>query len=266
MAALAVGVSIRAGGRGRAWLEALACGAFVMTVSLTTIETQPEALALPAVAPLAVLMAQFIPVRPPTRWLPSAAVLGAALTLLYGEQGTGWYFFNSFVPGGHALLFVSRGGLMLLIAHAVGLGLLAEGLLARRLGWAALGLGAVCMCEQGVTTPAFDKAEDRRVVSALAARIDDHSGAFLYTPRDFQGTPPLAALDAMWAGLERGRPTLNGYSGGTPPAWRGFERCLPRDAYDVRDLRRAVDAWKARHGGLVGPLQWIDEPAPIDLP
>jgi hypothetical protein len=229
---------------------------------VTTFADEPETLVLPAFAPAAAALASRVAWRPPPGALVKTSIAGAVATLLYGTQGIGWYTFNSFAPGAFALLFVARGGLMLLVAYAIGMGRLVERLVrgGRPAVATAAALMIVCAVEQGVTTPSFDRFENRRIVDALAARVDPNAGAFLYTPGRFEGTTALAALDAMWAGLERGKPTLNGYSGGTPPFWRPFERCLPRDAYDVRDLRRGVAAWNARFGARYGPLQWIDEP------
>ena len=81
----------------------------------------------------------------------------------------------------------------------------------------------LCLAEQGVTTPTFDAAANRATIESLACRIDRGRVTFYYHPDDGQ-TFRIHHLDAMWASLATGVPTINGYSGHAPRAW---QRLLP---------------------------------------
>ena len=79
----------------------------------------------------------------------------------------------------------------------------------------------VCLAEQGVTTETFDAAANRATIESLASQIDRGRVAFYYHPVD---DPPFSRhhLDAMWASLATGVPTVNGYSGHAPRSWHLF--------------------------------------------
>ena len=82
-----------------------------------------------------------------------------------------------------------------------------------------LALGLVVLLDQGVTTPTFNKDERRADVAAVARRVNRRRRAFYYSPRGAGIEPNPYHLDAMWAGIETGVPTVNGYSGAGPPGW-----------------------------------------------
>ena len=163
------------------------------------------------------------------------------------------------------MLFISRVSLMMLVPWAIGLGLFFDALIARRRTLLALSLGVICLAEQGVSTPSFDKQANRDDIASVARRVDRRADAFYYSPRNSPYPSWKANLDAMWAGLESGVPTINGYSGGTPVGWRSledFERpkrrrpVLPRGSSG----RMEQDPWPERPENLVigGPLDgWV---------
>jgi hypothetical protein len=52
----------------------------------------------------------------------------------------------------------------------------------------------------------------------------------------------------MWAEIETGLPTVNGYSSNLPPAWEPlFDNQIHGPGDDQR-VRRALQAWLAAHG------------------
>ena len=67
-------------------------------------------------------------------------------------------------------------------------------------------------------------------------------------------------LDAMWAGLESGVPTINGYSGGTPVGWRSLEDSNVRGVADLYFLEDHLAEWSRTHGRNVRRIWWIGGP------
>lgn len=157
-----------------------------------------------------------------------------------------WELVHGFVPGASAVRAVSRAGVLLLLPAAIGLTFLLERLWSGPRPWLALMVGLVCILEQGRTTPSYDKAVIRGWVETIAQQIGPDCHSFLYTPRVSDPTPPIHRyqVDAMWAGLRRGLPTLNGYSGNTPPGWE-FEIGTIRTRADERRLQEALERWRA---------------------
>ena len=111
--------------------------------------------------------------------------------------------------------------MILLIPAALGLAFLVEFL--ERRGWAVAGwiVALVCLAEQAVTTDTFDAAANQASIADIARRIDRGRDAFYYHPCHKQRFF-LYQLDAMWASLATGKPTINGYSGYAPPDWVRF--------------------------------------------
>ena len=181
-----------------------------------------------------------------------------------------WDLLHRVVPGAAAIRAPSRVGMLLLLPVSWGVAWLVEDV--RRAGQrAVLALLLVaCALEQGQTAPSYDKHPIRVDVATLAARIDPGCEAFLFTPAD---PPPRTRgrmgfryakhqLDAMWAQVERGVPTLNGFSGNAPPTWP-FADLFVRDAADATRLARGLDAWaetwrldRARLCWLRHPVDW----------
>ena len=98
----------------------------------------------------------------------------------------------------------------------------------------------------------------RRDADALAGAIRRDCGAFLFTPLAGAGAGRSGfehgkhQLDAMWAELVTGVPTVNGYSGNAPPDW-GFKELTLHDDDDERRTEHALADWCGRHG--VDPKQ-----------
>jgi hypothetical protein len=62
-------------------------------------------------------------------------------------------------------------------------------------------------------------------------------------------------VDAIWAQLLTDRPTLNGYSGNTPPGWE-LEWNLIRTPEDEQRVRVAAERWVAAQGLDPAGLCW----------
>lgn len=152
----------------------------------------------------------------------SSAGLMVALLLRWPGGFTLWPLVTHLVPGAEAIRAVSRIGLLLLLPVGLGVAWAWEAIRRQpRFGGVAAGLmAAAVIVEQGQTQPSFEKRALVERVRTLAALLPPGCTTFLYTP-----LPPhasdleLAQLDAMFASLEAGVPTLNGYSGYAPAGW-----------------------------------------------
>ena len=246
--------------RSRPKVEAMVIGGFLAFAVPVTFEERPAVWLLGLAAPIAALAARRSPIRPPSGWLPHLALVGASVEILFAPGGSAWWFFYIHIPGASSMIFVSRVGLILLIPAAIGLGYAIDALLMRRKPALALVLGLICLIEQGGSTPSFDKAANRQDVASLVRRIDARAEAFYYTP-DGDPSPVRANLDAMWAGLALGKPTINGYSGHTPRGWRALDEPPGFGPRELRSLVDAWDEWKAAVGRNVSEVQWIGGPA-----
>jgi hypothetical protein len=176
----------------------------------------------------------------------TALALGCCVTALPGGF-TPWGYLYEYVPGASALRAVSRAGLVVHLAAAVGLAFAIEAL-SRRRGWGAglaCGLALVCAGEQGLATPSFDKHRQRAEVARIAERLDPRAEAFLVIPRPTPTGEPFDKfhVDAMWAGLLRGIPTVNGYSGWYPPDWAALRTCDVRTDQDLARVEEALAGW-----------------------
>src|SRR5262249_14265849 len=112
-----------------------------------------------------------------------------------------------------------RIGLLLLLPASVGVALALQRCRHR---WVAAALALACVLEQGRLVPAFSKEANRERVQQVVEQVPPDCQAFLYFPvgpKEPSGGTVFQNLDAMWAELATGRPTLNGYSGCNPPDW-----------------------------------------------
>jgi Ig-like domain from next to BRCA1 gene len=179
-----------------------------------------------------------------------AGLLALGLTVAVVFLVTRWGAFEPWrvvyeaVPGAKAIRAVSRVALMLLLPLSVALAGSLEALGRRWGAWVALPLGLLAALEQGQTTPSFDKEENRRDVSAIAARVPRDCDAFLYAPVLSRGPWWKEQLDGMWAALESGVPTLNGYSGSEPRGWPFHFAAINTEA-DAERVARALEGWRA---------------------
>jgi hypothetical protein len=188
-------------------------------------------------------------------------LIGLCLLQFFGAEQSAWNFFYTYVPGASSLSAVSRGGLMLLIPWSIGIALFLDRL--RMNGHTAItvGLALCCLIEQGVSTPSFDKLENRAFVSALARRVRPGDQAFYYSPHDSSWPPWKANLDAMWAGLENGKPTINGYTGWAPVNSQKLVDSNIKDPCDADRLGELLEEWKAFHGLSSAPIRWVGGPS-----
>jgi hypothetical protein len=87
----------------------------------------------------------------------------------------------------------------------------------------ALGLFIfLALAEQAATFQVYDVKNVNHQVNQIAQKIPEGCSSFILIPPPDAASWPdshLYHLDAMWAGVQRRVPTLNGYSGASPVAY-----------------------------------------------
>ncbi|MCA9069709.1 MAG: hypothetical protein KDA84_12335, partial [Planctomycetaceae bacterium] len=152
-----------------------------------------------------------------------------------------WYYT---VPGIQAIRVMARIGILLAIPAGIALATFID--TRTRLRWAVASslLGVFCCVEQIHHPPSYDTAPDRVRIAAItdALREQKSQEAFYVVPPS--GPMGIVVhIDAMWAGLELGRPTLNGCSGNFPRDYGLF-------APTGEELESALSDWSLRHEDL----------------
>jgi hypothetical protein len=190
--------------------------------------------------------------RAPARLMLLTAATLIVLATLWAPGLSLWPAVYGVVPGAAALRAVSRIGMMLLVPASFGVALAAQRvreLAAARPALAlpllALPVAAAIVAEQGQDMDWYDRTAARARASAVARAIPARCAAFLYTPLAPNGDPWWYHGDAMWAALERGVPTVNGYSGNVPRGWPFYD-VIARSPAEDSLLAHALTAWEAR--------------------
>jgi hypothetical protein len=159
-----------------------------------------------------------------------------------------WRFVFDAYPGAKAIRAVSRIGLVLLVPASVGLAYAVERL--SRGGRPALlmPLGLLIVLEQGQTMPSYDKRLARKDVGEIARRIPPGCEAFFHVYPE--GRKPVweAHLDAMWAQMVTGVPTVNGYSSNLPPGWEPLLDNQVHGPGDEKRLEKLLSDWLVPRG------------------
>jgi hypothetical protein len=169
-----------------------------------------------------------------------------------------WRIVVDVVPAARVLRAVSRGLLLCLIPASLGLACFFDEIRARPLNVAAAcALGLACLLEQGVTSPTFDKSVRRAATSEVARQVDRHCTSFYYSPHNSEAPLYQEHLDAMWAQIETGVPTINGYTGASPPGWLPLYESNVNSEMDIDRIGRALDQWAERNRLERETICWI---------
>jgi hypothetical protein len=117
--------------------------------------------------------------------------------------------------------------MLLTLTGSIGLALFLDGP-ARRLPRAVpVLLVVLALAEQLHVLGGHDEREYREAVERIAAEVDPACETFFVSTRVEEGQrgrgglirPRMTQIAAMWAALEVGLPTINGFSGNSPPGW-----------------------------------------------
>jgi hypothetical protein len=182
-----------------------------------------------------------------------------------------WKYVYGFFPGASAIRSVARVGLMMTLPFSLGMALFVEkGASLKQRPWLAVLLIAA-MLEQAHTTPSYDKRAARADVATLVHKINPACETFFYTttvserrarelPTTLHTIPNFKfQLDAMWASLDTGIPTINGYSGNVPAGWNlGFITILSPEM--ERQVGDALRAWIENRFAKKTSVCWIKQP------
>jgi hypothetical protein len=198
----------------------------------------------------------------PIVWIITA--VAGTIILLATQSGDGrslWWLVRRIVPGAVAIRAVARIGLLMIIPASVGLCWVVDRIWrANRpvLGRLAL-VGVIvtfCLAEQLQRLPTFSKADIRHRVDQIAASIPPHAQAFFYTGNQ-PGRWPLDQVDAMWASMQTGIPTINGYSGNWPAGLRTLivESSALSDGHSGQ--RAALDEWMRQNSVDPQRVCWV---------
>jgi len=186
--------------------------------------------------------------RPGVRVLIATSAALFLLTASFPGRHTLWRWVFEFVPGATAMRAVSRVALILLVPASIGLACAFDRALLKRRGAWLPALAALVVLEQGQTMPSYDKRTARSRVAAVARSIPGGCEAFFAAFPESSRNVFETQLDAMWAGLETGAPTVNGYSSHLPPAWEPLYNNQVRGAGDAERLRVALRQWLTSRG------------------
>lgn len=191
--------------------------------------------------------------------LLSAGAIILLMTLYRGGFAP-WRYVGVLVPAAGAARAVSRVILLLLVPFAVGLAYAVQTVRSRAV---ALLLCATAVVEQRQYMPAYDKLAIRSDIAAAVSRIGRTCGAFYYVAscsgsRDAAQSPFKLHIDAMWAALESGVPTVNGYSGNAPRGWWPLTDDRIFDDGDRMRLHEALQQWNASHKIDDSRVCWVE--------
>ena len=199
--------------------------------------------------------------RPFVQVLSLAAAAAVLLTTTWPGGLTAWRLAYRVLPGAQAIRAVGRISLLLLIPAAFGVAACLEG----RARGLALVLTVLVVAEQGRSLHFFSLGRTDAHVARLASELDpSRCGYFFYSPAE----PPsprsddflacVRQVDAMWAALHSGIPTINGYSGNFPPGWNELLHDLIHAPADRARLSAALARWIAAHSLDPRRFCWID--------
>jgi hypothetical protein len=200
--------------------------------------------------------------RPPARLMVRALSFALPILVIYYGSDSIWLYVYDRIPGGVGIRAVGRIVMILLMPAALGLATMVQRLegSGRRLAGGLL--AACCMIEQGTSTGSYDAPANRAAIAAVARRVDPEYETFYYRPCDHRYWIGYQ-LDAMWASMESGRPTINGYSGYQPPEWAGFFMVETEHGPRVEDV---LEEWTRTMGIERSRVQWIGSECPESRP
>ena len=173
-----------------------------------------------------------------------------------------WRAVYVLIPGAKAIRGVTRVALLLLVPASFGGAILANLLLLKsKYGILAVVL-ALSVLEQGRFQLSYSKSDFRRRTDETTRLIPPHCRAFYYSVLAGKQDFICDQLDAMWASMKAGVPTVNGYSGNYPPRWGspmtpGLLFNAVATPKEEEQLGHFLDAWLATKNIQRDQVCWI---------
>ena len=192
--------------------------------------------------------------RPGLRVLAIVTALGIALPTYY-DGWSAWRTIFDHLPAAGAVRAVTRIGMVLLLPAAIGFTLFMA-----RPRWrlrSLLVLGLICTAEQITTPRSYDKLAMRRVIASLAEQVPADAPAFYLTTHGITTSSIKTNIDAMWASIATGIPTVNGYSGKTPPRFEPLDQVGHRDDLHNAKVEAELTRWANEHDTDRRQIHWV---------
>ena len=187
--------------------------------------------------------------RPAARLVLATTAAVILISSAYPGGASPWYLVWELIPGGRAVRFPARVGLLLTLGGSIGLALFLDRTRSRLPRLAAVGLVVIVVVEQLHDLGAHDEAEYRACVDRIAEQVEPDCEAFFLSTRldaapaaRERVRPRMTQIAAMWASLEAGVPTVNGFSGHEPPGW-DMQLADTWNRPMRRDLEAALERW-----------------------
>lgn len=187
--------------------------------------------------------------RPGARLLLGSAIALVVLTTRFPGGLALWRILFNVFPGANAIRAVGRIGILMLLPASIGVAYAFDRISRAVAKAVVLSLAVIVVLEQGQTMPSYEKEAPRRDVATVVRLIPRGCEAFFVIVPVGQKPQLEAHLDGMWAGIETGLPTVNGYSSNLPPGWK--DSLLDNRFYgpdDQKRLRMALRSWLKSHG------------------
>jgi hypothetical protein len=248
--------------RFRSMLDAIAGAACGLFLVLSTYPDRPGTLITLALGVLAAIALKRGAKMSLTPLELTALVLATAAHLAF-TQGSLilWNYVYALVPAGGVIRVPARVSLLLLIPLSLGFARFWEWFV-NRAGWRyAVPLGVFCLLEQGISTSSFDKKDAQARIQAAAAWVerDGKPRAFFYSSQR-PGLPNWNDhVDAMWAGLAAGVPTVNGYSSSYPQLWAPLYKAAICGKGDEDFVRSCLRRWLQTTGIPLEEIKWVHD-------
>jgi hypothetical protein len=183
--------------------------------------------------------------RPDASVVQMIVAVALPMVILLSGNNSLWLAVSPYIPGAAAIRTPARVILVLLVPVALGLAFLVERLDRGRWGVVAWCLALACLAEQAGTSETYDRDASRRRIAEVARQIDRRAQSFYYQTVSDDEYFYYVHLDAMWAGLETGVPTINGISGYFPTGWWNLGWA---DLTREKTIEEALQEWCDHHG------------------
>jgi hypothetical protein len=190
-----------------------------------------------------------------------AITIVIAVTFFPGGH-TLWRIPYALVPGAKAMRGMTRIALLLLVPASIGGALFTNYMLGKqRYGVLAVAL-ALSLVEQARSQLSYSKDDFRRRTDEVVQLIRPHCQAFYYSVLAGRQVFIYDQLDAMWASMKLGVPTVNGYSSNYPPQWGspltpGLLFNAVSTPEEEKQLGHFLDAWLAAKNVQRDDVCWI---------
>lgn len=165
-----------------------------------------------------------------------------------------WYYT---LPGIRGIRVMARMGILLLIPAGVALSILVNSYRVRpRRFLIAILIALLCCAEQMRAGASYDRGIYQSRIDLISAQIHPNCEAFLVSEVAPNGPAWPSQLDAMWASIRQGVPSLTGHSGRVPDN-RAINNPMIREPADVQRIEASLYDWCGKNGIDRSRVCWI---------